>query len=115
MARQVHTPVVAPGKWPTAGVVFTWLAADITNDEEFVLTGRELLLARNVGASPHTITITSVQDPFNRSGDITAESIAASEFRMYGPVDITGWQQPDGNLYFEADNAEVEFAVIRLP
>lgn len=115
MPREIHTPVVAPGKFPTAGAAFTWTAAVPANKEEFILTGRELLLARNVGASPHTITITSVQDPFNRSGNITAESIAVSEFKMYGPVDITGWQQPDGNLYFEADNAEVEFAVIRLP
>jgi hypothetical protein len=95
-------------------VAFTWLAADPANDEQFIMTGKELLLARNVGASPHTITITSVPDQFGRPGDITADSIAAGAFECYGPFASHGWQQTDGMLYFEADNLEVEFAVIRI-
>lgn len=115
MPRISHTVQDAPGKWPTAGGLVTFLAADPANDEQFTLTGRELLLADNVGAGAHTITINSVIDPYNRTRNITAESIAAGTLRMFGPFDLVGWQQTDGNLYFEADDAEVEFAVIRLP
>jgi hypothetical protein len=95
-------------------VIFTWTAATPASDEQVVLTGNELLLARNVGASPHTITINSTPDTFGRSQNITAESIAAGQFRVYGAFARLGWIQSDGNLYFEADNAEVEFAVIKL-
>lgn len=115
MARIDHTVQAAPGKWPSAGGLIAWLAADAVNKEQFPLTGQELLLAWNTGASPYTITITSIADPYGRSDDITAESIAAGDIRMFGPFDIVGWQQSDGNLYFEATNAAVEFAVISLP
>jgi hypothetical protein len=90
MPRVTHTPVAAPGQYPSAGVAFTWLAADPANDEQFIMTGKELLLARNVGASPHTITITSVPDQFGRPGDITADSIAAGAFECYGPSVMAG-------------------------
>ena len=114
MARIVHSPVNAPGPYPTAGVAFTWLAAAPASDEEVVLTGSELLLARNVGAGAHTITVSSTPDTFGRSQNITADSIAAGAFHVYGAFARLGWIQSDGNLYFEADNAEVEFAIIKL-
>lgn len=115
MARVTHTAQNAPGKWPAAGGLVTFTAADVANKEEFAITGRELLLADNTGAGAHTITINSVADPYNRAKDITAESIAAGTLRMFGPFDLVGWMQTDGNLYFEANDAEVEFAVVRLP
>ncbi len=114
MARITHTPVAAPGQYPSTGVAFTFLAADTVNFEEVVMTGRELLIAQNVGASPHTVSIDSVPDQFGRPGDIVADSIAAGAFEVYGPFATHGWQQSDGMLYFEADHVEVEFAVIRV-
>jgi len=115
MARQNHTAQAAPGKWPAAGAVVTFLAADVTNKEQFTLTGRELLLAKNTGGSPFTVTINSVNDPYNRTKDITAESVAAGAERMFGPLDVVGWKQTDGRLYFEASNVAIQFAVISLP
>lgn len=114
MARQVHTPVAVTGGYPSTGQAFAFLAADTVNFDEFVMTGKEILIAQNTGASPHTISIDSVADAYGRLGDIAADSIAAGAFEMYGPFPTSGWKQSDGTLNFEADNAEVEFAVIRL-
>lgn len=115
MPRQVLTKTTAEKSgWPTAGVAVTFTAANVTDKEQFPLTGKEIVIARNSGASSRTITITSVA--FNgRVGHITAESIAAGAVRVYGPFNVNGWQQTDGNLYLEANHAEVLFAVIALP
>lgn len=100
--------------WPTAGTLVTFTAANPTDKEQFPLTGKEIVIARNSGASSRTITITSVA--YNgRTGNITAESIAAGAVRVFGPFDINGWRQTDGNLYLEANHAEVLFAVLTLP
>lgn len=119
MARVTHAPLAAPTEYPAVlplpvdsqDVVFA--AADVTNKEQVALTGHEIILARNSGASARTVTINSAPDPFNfRVGDITAYSIGAGETARFGPFPTRGWAQPDGNLYFEANNAEVLFAVI---
>lgn len=115
MPRQTHTPLAVPGAYAGAGAALTFLAADVANKEQVTLTGTELIVARNVdGATPHAVTVTSVDDPFGRQENIAAESVAANGFRIFGPFKLPGWLQTDGNLYFEADNAQIEFAVIRL-
>lgn len=115
MARQTLTKTTLHRNgWPTAGVPVTFTAANPTDKEQFPLTGKEIVIARNSGASSRTITITSVA--YNgRVGDITTESIAAGAVRVFGPFNINGWKQTDGNLYLEANNAEVLFAVLTLP
>lgn len=100
--------------WPTDGVTATFAAADTVNDNYFVHTGKEIVVARNSGASPRTVTINSVAVN-GRTGDITADSIAAGATHVYGPFDITGFRQTDGNINLEADHAEVLFAVFVLP
>lgn len=90
-------------------------AADTSNKNSFPLTGREVVIAHNTGASAYTVTITSVDDRYGRSEDISAESIAAGDIRVYGPgLALEGWQQTDGSLYLEANNAAVKFGVLRL-
>ena len=71
MPRVAHTPNDAPGSYPTAGVVITQTAADTTNKEEVKMTGRELLIAWNPDASPHTVTINSVANQQGRTKDVT--------------------------------------------
>lgn len=120
MPRVTHTAQVLKGAYGDYSSVnsadYTYTAADVTNKEQTKITGQEILLARNVnGAAAHTITINSVNTPFGRKGDVTAYSLGANEFAMFGPFEITGWIQTDGNLYFEADNANIQFAVIKLP
>lgn len=116
MPRQVHTPIDAPGSYPTAGVALTQTAADASNLEEVKMTGRELLIAWNPDVAPHTVTIDSVANQQGRTKDVTADSIAAGATHIYGPfTERRGWAQGDGTLNFEADDALIEFSVIRMP
>ncbi len=120
MPRQTHTAQVLKGAYGDYSVAnaadYTYLAADVANKEQTKLTGQEILLVRNVdGAGAHNITITSVDDTFNRSENVTNYSLGLNEFAMFGPFKLTGWIQTDGNLYFEADNVNIEFAVVRIP
>ncbi len=115
MARQDQAAAIALGAYATAGVVLTFLAADTVNDEETLLTGQELVIAQNTTGGALTVTISAVNDPFNRSVDLAADSIPANSFKIYGPFKTLGWQQTDGNLYFSGSAVGIEFAVVRLP
>jgi hypothetical protein len=119
MPRITHTvqvPLGSIGDYSVGDAAdFTFLAADVANMEQFVSTGKEMILARNVGGGPFLITVNSVNDPFNRTGDIVDYSLGALEFAMFGPFDRTGWKQVGGFIFFEANNVAIEFAVIRLP
>lgn len=115
MARQDVAVTAAPGAYADASTAVAFTAADPVNKEQVSVTGRELILIRNTGAGAATWTATSTDDRHGRSDDIAAESIAAGEVRVFGPVTLEGWRQTDGKLYFEASAATVTFAVIRLP
>lgn len=94
--------------------VYTYTAADVANKNLTTLTGSEILVARNVdGAAAHAITITST-NLNNRTGDST-QSLGANAFAVFQNFPTAGWQQSDGKLYFEADNVNIEFAVLKLP
>lgn len=115
MARQDIPITAIPNPYAAEGVAITMTAADPSNKSQIVATGREIVIAHNTGALARTVTITSVADPYGRTKDITAESIAPGALRVYGAgLEITGWQQTDGKLYFEANHAEVKFGVLRL-
>ena len=115
MARTELTPIAAPGCYVTAPTQVTLTGADVPNKNSVMLTGRELLLIQNADTVAHNITITSVPDDKNRLGHITSFSVGAGLYYVFGPVQLAGWQQTDGRLYFEADNALIKFAVLRLP
>jgi hypothetical protein len=109
-----------PGSYPTLPIGatdadFTFAAADTSNGNSFVSTGRELLLVNNSGGSAYTVTITSVADSIQRTGDITTYSIGAGLFSWFGPFQQAGWKQSDGTIYVDASNTAITFAVCRLP
>lgn len=115
MARTALTPTTAPKSTSAAAAALAFAAADAVNGNEFPLTGREYIVAHNTdGATAHTLTVTSVADPFGRTGDLT-QSIPAGGYYVTQVFDVVGWQQADGNLYLSADNAAIELAVVRLP
>lgn len=116
-ARQTLT-AQAPGAIlagaPSAGsLTLAFTAADTTNFEEVVLTGNEMLLVWNSGASPYTVTINTTADEKGRVGDITAYSLAAGEHALIGPIPVQGFAQSNGKLYFQASNVAVKYAVIQ--
>lgn len=114
MARTTLTAVAEPGSYTHAGVVLTMTAADVPNMNQAVLSGNEMLVAHNTGASPYTVTVTSAPDEYGRTKDIAAESIAAGAYKIFGRFKLNGWRQSDGRLYFQASNASVLFGLIRL-
>jgi len=116
MPRTNVTKTNAPGSFPSAGVAVIFSAADVASKNEFVLTGAEIIVARNTGAGAATVTINSVANARGRTKDIVADSIAAGAFHVYGPFrSLDGWRQSGGKLHFEASSADIGFAVINLP
>lgn len=121
MARQTLSKLTALGSYPvlplTANSVdLPMTAAIVADKEQFVSTGKDLIVAHNTGAGAHTITITSVADGHTkRTGDVTAYSIGAGEYAVFGPFEKAGWMQSNGKIYLEANDAEVKFGVVALP
>lgn len=115
MPRQTLTKTTAPSPNPTTGTAVTFTAANLTDKEQFTLTGRELILVKNDDAQSQTYTVNTVADPYGRTKDITTASIAAGAIHCIGPIGLVGWQQSDGMLYLEASDTDVKFAVITLP
>lgn len=119
MARQTLTKVNPVGPFPTLqpaadslDVLFT--AADATNKEQFAPSGNDLVIAWNSGASPYTISFTSVADPITkRTGDVTSYSLAAGDHAAFRFAK-QGWMQSDGNVYIEASNAAVKWCVVQI-
>jgi len=48
-------------------LTITPVAMDASNGNSFVATGKEVLLFQNTDSATHTITITSVADPYGRT------------------------------------------------
>lgn len=119
MARQTLTKGTPVGPYPTLPVTadsldIAFTAADATNKEQFAPSGDDLIIAWNSGASPYTITITSVADPVTkRTGDITTYSLAAGDHAAFR-IKKQGWMQSDGMVYIEASNAAVKWSVLQL-
>jgi len=113
MPRTEITAVELGGPLDYDGVAVTPVAADPSNKNVCTLAGREILNARNTGASPVAVTITSKADSYGRTKDATF-SIPAGEERVFGPYPQDGWAV-GGQLQFEAAAADVEFVVFRLP
>lgn len=98
------------------GADFTLTAGD-TGTDTFQCTGREILIAFNSGAGARTLTITSQSDEKGRSLDITAYSLGAGEYAVFG-VGLTnskGWKNTANLITVDVEHAEVKWAVLRLP
>lgn len=100
---------------PTAFDELVWVAADVANGNHYAATGREILLIRNV--SEDTAYDVTVPGPANSSGRTTTltDEIPFGEYAM-GMFEIEGWRQPTNRrVLVTGENADIEFAVIRLP
>lgn len=115
VGRTALTVTAAGGGYNYAGIAVTMTAADASNKNSFIATGKELVIAQNTDASSHTVTITSATDERGRTKDISAETIAAGAIRIYGPFPLAGWDQGGGIIYLEANDATVKFGVVKLP
>lgn len=101
---------------PEAGtqhVVTTFTAADVSNGNRYTHNGRQILQARNSGATTRNIVVTSGLLK-GRSKTIASIPILAGETLTFPKHSIDGWKQTDGFFYVSADHAEVLFAVLDL-
>ncbi len=120
MARASLTLTTALGSYPTLQPAanacdMAMAAANVADKNQFTASGNDLIVAHNTGVGAVTLTITSVVDTYNRTGDITAYSIGAGEFAVFGPLKSTGWIQTDGKVYLEASSADLKLGVVALP
>ena len=112
-------PIITPvGPYPALPVAalaldIAFTAADVANGNAFVATGKEILLMHNADASSHNVTLTS--QPINgRTGDIANYALGAGLYAAFEFSSTAGWlESDDGRIHISADNAQVEFAVIR--
>ena len=114
VVKDILAPFAAVG----AGTAdFTFAAGTITDGDTFVCTGRELLVVQNTDAGAVTITITSVVDEKNRTGDITTYSVGIGEFACFsiGLTNSKGWKSTAGKVRITVSDADLKVAVLRLP
>ncbi len=116
MPRVTIPAQVAPKHYEFTTLALTPVAADPVNNNQFRMTGREILLARNTSTTTvRNVTVISVADPFGRTGN-RGRALAVGELAyVFGPGPLDGWQQSDGNLHVNADSADVQFYLVRLP
>lgn len=110
-----------PAKYPVTPITanaldfaFTAAGASFADGAEFTLTGKEILLVHNANVGAQTVTITSVVDSYNRTGNITAYSVGIGEYAVFPQFMQLGWLGSNGKLHIAASAADVEFAVLRL-
>jgi hypothetical protein len=116
MARTALTvqQLSGPYPFPLNLDTITFTACDVANGNDFPFQGNELIFARNVnGATPRNVTLTSVKDGLNRTGDVTRQ-IAANGFAVFEARSLEGWLQSDGKFWLSGDNVDVQFAILRL-
>lgn len=119
MAATTLTPQVMKGPYVATPVAadsldVTMTAADVANGNDFVASGRDILVAQNTHATTaYTITITSQADERGRKGDITTYSLAAGDIAVFDFSQINGWADANGKINIAASNASVKFAVLR--
>lgn len=85
---------------------------DAVNGNYFQSSGNDLLVIHNPTAGPLNVTISSQNDPWGRTKDITAYAIGAGLCSAFGPFKTDGWTNC-GKLFFTAD-ALLEAVVVQL-
>lgn len=114
MPRTTITPTsISGGSSVGVGFVeFTFGDCDPTNGNQFVSTGKELLIARSTNAdSPSTDRKVTIQ---KTNGKIEY-TLAAGEYLTAGQVPTSGYRQADNYVYIDGSHADIEFAVLVLP
>lgn len=92
---------------------FTWTASDASNGNQFLSTGKEILLVRNTSGGSLTLTVVAVADTIGRAVNASI-IVGAGLYRSFGPIGIVGWRNSSG--YVETTGAAaLEIAVLINP
>jgi hypothetical protein len=89
---------------------------DATNHHSFSNTGREVILARNSGASTRNVTLEVVADVDGGTVTNPVVSIAAGVTKAIGPFPRAKYEQTADppKVYFRVDHAEVKLQVVQV-
>lgn len=108
------TKTTAPGFYSTTGAALTKTAVDTVNDNHVDAVTDLLLIVWNSNAGAQTITITSQADTLTgRSGDVSAQSIAADEIRMFR-LTKNGWGDSNDEIQILGSHADVKIMAVNL-
>ena len=112
MPRTTITAVPADQINLTSYASVTWTPADVGNGNATPSTGRQELWIRNVNAaSPPT----SHRVTLHTTAGTMEFTIAGKTYGRINAMPDSGFKQTDGNIWFEADDSEIEFAVVNRP
>lgn len=111
---QVNCPYIAEGSTPQLTTLTgTGMAVSPAENVIRIGSGLALLIFNNTDVGAQTVNVTSSNDPFGRTADITSFSIPAGDIvaRFFRPV---GWEQNlgAGDIIVSASDAAVELVAI---
>lgn len=108
--------LVDPNGTIAAGAAdLVWTAADVANGNSFSMSGKEMIAVTNSDTVSHNVTISSAADVLGRTKDIGPYAVGAGKVSLFGPFATHGWRQSDRTFYLSGDNANIKFAIFRLP
>jgi len=118
MARVELTPTSILGPHPSSPSAgqfdVTFSSVDEVSGNEFALTGKEIIVFHNTNTTAVAgITLTSVADPYNRTGDLTA-TLGSGEYAAFYAGDIKGWRQSTGAFYFTGSISGLKAGILRI-
>lgn len=93
------------------GVSISFTAANTTDGNYFLNSGRELLIVRNTGASPVDVTIDFVPDRYGRDGN-KIHSVGANSYKVIGPFPRDLYNQPGEQVHINV-SGPCDLAVVR--
>lgn len=120
MARTSITPFTLIGAYAEYGAGVATKAGTAatgsggSSGNQFAASGNDLVIAWNSGNTGRTVTITAAPDPQGRTQHIADYALVAGGHAFFGPFRHTGWTQPDGYVYLEANHADVKFFIVQL-
>jgi len=116
MARTEITVQEFSGKF--GGDEITFDAVDQPNGNVVINDGRTVLIFHTTGAGPTTATVNSVPDQWERTGDITTDSLADDEYAVIYPWQKSIFNQRTGDdagkATIDYSGAAMEVAAVRL-
>jgi hypothetical protein len=116
--RVVVTPhVISTPQKANVSTLHQYTFAACSADKNYAVYSEKLYLhAINSHATdPKTVTIDGLADEYGRTGSITAYSLTAGQYAVFGPFPSELFKQSNGTITFEGSSTDIKFAAIIVP
>lgn len=91
----------------------TAISSDVANGNKVSLDTDILLIMDNTNVGAQTVTVTSQNDPFGRTADIAAFSLAAG-VRANRLFKAVGWSNGNGDLLVTGSHADMKIEAYKV-